>query len=289
MAIPSLKQLLEAGVHFGHQTRRWDPRMKPFIFTERNGIHIVDLQQTMKAIKVIYNSVKDRVESGQTILFVGTKKQAQQAIAQEAERCGMYYINQRWMGGTLTNFQTIKKSINRLLQYEEQKENGDIRLLPKKEQGQIEKYIVKANRSLGGIKKMKTLPGALFVVDPRREDLAVQEARRLKIPVIALADTNCNPEVLDEIIPGNDDAIRAINLITAVISDAVLAGKKEMKEASAPEAYDENEPFAPSEEDLVAYEAFEDFDDDEDSDEPVRRIKKPVRKDEDEESEEETE
>ena len=273
MAIPTLKQLLEAGVHFGHQTRRWDPRMKPFIFTERNGIHIIDLQQTMKSIKVVYNFVKNLVESGKSILFVGTKKQAQAAIAEEARRCGMFYINQRWMGGTLTNFQTIKKSINRLKQYEEQKENGLLKLRARKEQAQIEKTIEKLNKSLGGIKDMKTLPGAVFIVDPRREEIAVKEARRLRIPVIALADTNCNPDLIDQIIPGNDDAIRAINLIAQVIADAVLMGKSEVKESSAPDlVIDETETFAPTDEELDNLSAgFEEVYEEEDEEEVMRR------------------
>lgn len=252
MSIPTLKQLLEAGVHFGHQTRRWDPKMKPYIFTERNGIHIIDLQQTMKSIKVVFNFIKAFGENQKDVLFVGTKKQAQAGIAAEARRCGMHFINQRWMGGTLTNFQTIKKSIQRVMEYEEQKENGLLRLLPKKEQQSIEKQIVKLNKSLGGIKSMKALPGAVFVVDPRREQIAVQEAKKLKIPIVALCDTNCNPETIDYVIPGNDDAIRAINLVTAAIAEAVIMGREEAKaQVSAPEVvFEDDKAFAPTEEEM---------------------------------------
>lgn len=279
MAIPSMKQLLEAGVHFGHQTRRWDPRMKPFIFTARNGIHIIDLQQTMKNIKIVHNLVKTMVEEGKTILFVGTKKQAQQTIADEAVRCEMFFINQRWMGGTLTNFQTIRKSIQRLTRYEEQKADGYLRLLPKKEQSSIEKTCLKLNKSLGGIKKLKSLPGAVFIVDPKREELAVAEARKLGIPVIALADTNCNPNVIDYIIPGNDDAIRAINLITAVIADACILGRSAAKSLgeSAPEfLLEEDETFAPTDEELDAFEDIEEVFEEEETEEVVRLKKKPV-------------
>jgi small subunit ribosomal protein S2 len=278
-----MKQLLEAGVHFGHQTRRWDPRMKPYIFTERNGIHIIDLQQTMKNIKVVHNFVKGLVEAGKTVLFVGTKKQAQQTIADEAARCDMYYINQRWMGGTLTNYQTIKRSIQQLQKFEEQKADGTMALRPRKEQSTIEKKVTSLNKSLGGIKKMKSLPGAVFIVDPKREDLAICEARKLGIPVIALADTNCNPEKIDYVIPGNDDAIRAINLITGVIADAVMTGRNALAAAagaaSAPEfgVEDIDETFAPTEEDLVAFEGIED-DFEEDAEEEVFRKKKVVRR-----------
>ncbi|RMH55260.1 MAG: 30S ribosomal protein S2 [Candidatus Hydrogenedentota bacterium] len=291
MGIPTMKQLLEAGVHFGHQTRRWDPRMKPYIFTERNGIHIIDLQQTMTAIKIVYNFVRNLTEEGKSVLFVGTKRQAQAAIAAQAERCGMFYINQRWMGGTLTNFSTIKKSIQRLKQMEEQKESGDLRLLPKKEQLSIEKQILKLNRSLGGIKEMKALPGAVFIVDPRREAIAIAEARKLKIPVIALADTNCNPEPIDYIIPGNDDAIRAINLITTMVADACLLGKRAAKDAeTAPDISEEEEPFAPTEEELTAFEDYEDEFEEEEEEEVLRKKKIAARKKAiDEEEEEEAE
>ncbi|MBL4889685.1 MAG: 30S ribosomal protein S2 [Candidatus Lindowbacteria bacterium] len=282
MAIPTLKQLLEAGVHFGHQTRRWDPRMKPYIFTERNGIHIIDLQQTMKSIKVVFNFVKDLAADGKGVLFVGTKKQATTAIANEASKCQMYYINQRWMGGTLTNFQTIKKSIHRLLTWEGQRDNGDLKLFPKKEQIYIDKQIVKLNRSLGGIKKMKGLPGAVFIIDPRRETIAIMEARKLNIPVIALADTNCDPTFIDYVIPGNDDAIRAIGLVTQVISDAVDMGRAiaKAKSESAPEViFDEETPFTPSDEDLDAFSTFEESYEEEEEKE-VRSKVAQARKDE---------
>jgi len=261
MAIPTMKQLLEAGVHFGHQTRRWDPRMKPYIFTERNGIHIIDLQQTMKAIKVVHNAVKTMAEAGKTVLFVGTKKQAQETIAEDATRCDMFYVNQRWLGGTLTNFQTIKKSIIKLQQYEKAKEDGHMALYPRKEQARIEKSILNYNRSLGGIKKMKGIPGIGFIVDPKREELAVKEALGLKIPIIALADTNCNPDNIDYVIPGNDDAIRAISLVTGVVADAVILGRASAQQAgSAPELIpeDSEEPFMPTEEELEPFESFED-------------------------------
>ncbi len=283
MAIPTMKQLLEAGVHFGHQTRRWDPRMKPYIFTERNGIHIIDLQQTMKNIKVVHNFVKNLVESGKTVLFVGTKKQAQQTIADDATRCEMYYINQRWAGGTLTNFQTIKKSIQRLQNFEDQREKGDLALLPRKEQIRIDKETASLNKSLGGIKKMKALPGAIFIVDPKREQLAIKEARRLRLPVIALADTNCNPEEIDYVIPGNDDAIRAINLISGVIADAANLGRAAVKDAamgSAPDMVEEvDETFAPTEEELVQVgEIIEDVYDDVEQEEEAARRRMPKKK-----------
>lgn len=282
MAIPTMKQLLEAGVHFGHQTRRWDPRMKPYIFTERNGIHIIDLQQTMKNIKIVHNFVKSMVEAGKTILFVGTKKQAQQTIADDAMRCEMFYINQRWAGGTLTNFQTMKKSILRLQRFEDEKERGNLALLPRKEQSRIEKEVASLTKSLGGIKKMKALPGAVFIIDPKREQLAIAEARRLKIPIIALADTNCNPEEIDYVIPGNDDAIRAINLISGVIADAVNISRAAVKNAasSAPEFLidDVDETFAPTEEELSIGEHIEDAYDDQEQEEAAARLRMVKKK-----------
>lgn len=287
MGIPTMKQLLEAGVHFGHQTRRWDPRMKPYIYTERNGIHIIDLQQTMKAIKLAHNAVKSIVEDGKIVLFVGTKKQAQDTISEEATKCEMFFINQRWLGGTLTNFQTIKRSILRLQQYEKAKEEGHLSLLPKKEQAHIEKMIANYNKSIGGIKKMKILPGIIFIVDPKREELAINEARKLKIPIIALADTNCNPENIDFVIPGNDDAIRAISLIAGVISDAVLAGRSTATAAvsSAPELLleDIEEPFMPTEEELEPFEPYEDEYEPEMDEEEILRKKKPKIREEVEE------
>ncbi|MGI9952009.1 30S ribosomal protein S2 [Moorellaceae bacterium AZ2] len=224
MAIISMKQLLEAGVHFGHQTRRWNPKMAPYIFTERNGIYIIDLQRTVKKIEEAYNFVRDTASNGGKILFVGTKKQAQESIKEEAQRCGMYYVNVRWLGGTLTNFATIRRRIERLKELERMEEDGTLELLPKKEAMTLRKERERLERFLGGIKDMRQLPDALFVVDPRKERIAVAEARRLGIPVVAIVDTNCNPDEIDYVIPGNDDAIRAIKLLTSKIADAVLEG-----------------------------------------------------------------
>lgn len=251
MSVVSMKQLLESGVHFGHQTRRWNPKMKPYIFTERNGIYIVDLQQTVKLIDVAYNFVRDLASQGKTILFVGTKKQAQETIRREAERCGMPFVNQRWLGGMLTNFQTIRKRVDRLEELERMAEDGTFARLPKKEVILLEKEIEKLERFLGGIRNMKRVPDALFVADPRKEDIAVAEANKLGIPVIAIVDTNCDPDVVDFVIPGNDDAIRAVKLLTSVISNAVLEGKQ--GEQFDPGTADEVEDVA-----LVA-EADEDF------------------------------
>jgi small subunit ribosomal protein S2 len=224
MSVISMKQLLEAGVHFGHQTRRWNPKMKEYIFTERNGIYIIDLQKTVKKIEEAYYFVRSVAESNQSILFVGTKKQAQESIESEAKRCDMYYVNQRWLGGMLTNFKTIQGRIARLRQIEQMEENGDFELLPKKEVIQLRAEREKLEKNLGGIKDMKKLPAALFVVDPRKEHIAVSEARTLKIPIVAIIDTNCDPDEVDYPIPGNDDAIRAVKLITAKIADAVIEG-----------------------------------------------------------------
>lgn len=222
MAIVSMKQLLEAGVHFGHQTRRWNPKMAPYIFTERNGIYIIDLQKTVRKIEEAYNFVKDVVASGQTIMFVGTKKQAQEAVREEAERCGMYFVNQRWLGGTLTNFQTIEKRINRLHELQRMEEEGTFEVLPKKEVIILRHEMEKLEKFLGGIQLMKHLPGALFIIDPRKERIAVAEARKLGIPIVAIVDTNCDPDEIDVVIPGNDDAIRAVKLLCATIADAVI-------------------------------------------------------------------
>ncbi len=222
MAIVSMKQLLEAGVHFGHQTRRWNPKMAPYIFTERNGIYIIDLQKTVRKIEEAYNFVKDVVASGQSILFVGTKKQAQEAVQEEAERSGMYFVNQRWLGGTMTNFQTIQKRINRLHELQRMEEEGTFEVLPKKEVIGLRHEMEKLEKFLGGIQHMKRLPGALFVIDPRKEKIAVAEARKLGIPVVAIVDTNCDPDEVDVVIPGNDDAIRAVKLLCATIADAVI-------------------------------------------------------------------
>lgn len=226
MAIISMKQLLEAGVHFGHQTRRWNPKMKKYIFTERNGIYIIDLQKTVKKVEEIYNYVRDLSQSGGNILFVGTKKQAQDSVREETERCGMFYVNQRWLGGTLTNFSTIRKRIERLHELEKMETDGTFDVLPKKEVILLRKEQARLEKFLGGIKKMKKLPDALFIIDPRKERIAVNEARKLGIPIIAIVDTNCDPDEIDYIIPGNDDAIRAVRLLTSKIADAVLEGRQ---------------------------------------------------------------
>ena len=237
MSVISMKQLLEAGVHFGHQTRRWNPKMKEYIFTERNGIYIIDLQKTVKKIEEAYNFIRTLSEDNQTILFVGTKKQAQESIETEARRCEMFYVNQRWLGGMLTNFKTIQGRIARLRQIDQMEVNGDFDLLPKKEVGKLRLEKEKLERNLGGIKDMKKLPGALFVVDPRKEHIAVSEARTLKIPIIAIIDTNCDPDEVTYPIPGNDDAIRAVKLITSRMADAVIEGKQgEQMTDSAPAA-----------------------------------------------------
>ena len=226
MPVISMKQLLEAGVHFGHQTRRWNPKMKEYIFTERNGIYIIDLQKTVKKIDEAYYFVRDLVMDGKSILFVGTKKQAQESIEQEAKRCEMFYVSQRWLGGMLTNFKTIQGRIARLRRIEQMEATGQFDLLPKKEVMQLKLEQMKLEKNLGGIKEMKKLPGALFVVDPRKEHIAIAEARTLKIPIVAIIDTNCDPDEVDYPIPGNDDAIRAVKLITAKMADAVLEGRQ---------------------------------------------------------------
>jgi len=226
MSVISMKQLLEAGVHFGHQTRRWNPKMKEYIFTERNGIYIIDLQKTVKKIEEAYNFVRDLAMDNKSVLFVGTKKQAQESIEAEAKRCDMYYVNQRWLGGMLTNFKTIQGRIARLRKIEQMEATGEFDLLPKKEVFQLKLEEAKLEKNLGGIKEMKKLPGALFIVDPRKEHIAVAEARTLHIPIVAIIDTNCDPDEVDYPIPGNDDAIRAVKLITAKIADAVLEGRQ---------------------------------------------------------------
>lgn len=227
MAVVTMKNLLESGVHFGHQVKRWDPRMKKYIFSERNGIHIIDLQKTTAAIKESYETVRKIVSSGKSILFVGTKKQAQQAIQKEAERCGMFYVNNRWLGGMLTNFSTIKKSLLRLKKIEKMEVDGTFDNLTKKEVSALQKEKSKLEKNLGGIKEMKELPGAIFIIDTHKEQIAVAEARRMKIPIIAVVDTNCNPEGIDYPIPGNDDAIRAISLFTSIIANAVIESDNE--------------------------------------------------------------
>ena len=234
MAIISMKQLLEAGVHFGHQTRRWNPKMARYIFTERNGIYIIDLQKTVRKMEEAYNYVKTLSSEGGTILFVGTKKQAQEAMKDEALRCNMFYVNERWLGGMLTNFQTIQKRIDRLCKLEEMEEQGTFALLPKKEVLQLRHEMERLQKYLAGIKDMKKLPDAIFVVDPRKEHIAIAEAHKLGIPVVGTVDTNCDPDEIDYAIPANDDAIRAVKLLTAKIADAILEGRQgEQFEAEA--------------------------------------------------------
>ncbi len=231
----SMKQLLEAGVHFGHQTRRWNPKMAPYIFTERNGIYIIDLQKTVKKLEEAYFFARDIAAEGKSILFVGTKKQAQEAIKEEAERVGMYYVNARWLGGMLTNFKTMRRRIDRLNQLKKMQEDGTFDLLLKKEVIKLQAEIAKLEKYLGGVKEMNKLPGAMFIVDPRKERNAIAEARKLGIPVIAIVDTNCDPEEVDYVIPGNDDAIRAIKLISQTIANAVVEARsgEQMEEAPA--------------------------------------------------------
>ena len=228
MSVVAMKNLLESGVHFGHQTKRWDPRMKKFIFAERNGIHIIDLQKTIVNVRVAYDMVRDQVKNGKSVLFVGTKKQAQQAIEREAKRCGMFYVNQRWLGGMLTNFKTIKKSIHRLKKIEKMEVDGTFESLTKKEVSKLNKERAKLEKNLGGIKEMKELPGAIFIIDTRNETIAVAEAKRMGIPIVAVVDTNCDPTDIDYPIPGNDDAIRAIALFTEIIANAVIDADNEI-------------------------------------------------------------
>ncbi|HHY39637.1 MAG TPA: 30S ribosomal protein S2 [Syntrophaceticus sp.] len=226
MSVVTMKQLLEAGVHFGHQTRRWNPKMAPYIFTERNGIYIIDLQKTVKKIEEACNFIKEVVGEGKSVLFVGTKKQAQDSVREEAERCGMFYVNVRWLGGMLTNFQTIRQRVERLRELEKMEESGHMELLPKKEVIKLKGEKEKLERFLKGIKDMDELPGVLFIVDTRKEQIAVKEARKLGIPTIGIVDTNCDPDEIDYVIPGNDDAIRAVRLLTSKIADAVLEAKQ---------------------------------------------------------------
>ena len=238
MAAVSMKQLLEAGVHFGHQTRRWNPKMKEYIFTERNGIYIIDLQKTVKKVEEAYLFVRDIAAEGKDVLFVGTKKQAQDSIKEEAERVGMYYVNNRWLGGMLTNFKTIRKRIDRLTQLHKMEEDGTFDLLPKKEVSKLKNEMDKLEKFLGGIKEMKKLPGALFVVDPRKERIAIAEAKKLNIPVVAIVDTNCDPDEVDYVIPGNDDAIRAVKLIAGAMADAIIEGRQGEQGVAAEEEAD---------------------------------------------------
>ena len=240
MSVISMKQLLEAGVHFGHQTRRWNPKMAPYIYTERNGIYIIDLQKSVGMVDEAYQAVADIVAEGGTVLFVGTKKQAQDAIRTEAERCGMFYVNERWLGGMLTNFKTIQSRIQRLKDIERMEEDGTFDVLPKKEVIKLKKEWTKLEKNLGGIKEMKRVPDAIFIVDPKKERICVQEAHTLGIPLIGICDTNCDPEELDYVIPGNDDAIRAVKLIVSKMADAVI----EANQGAAEEYYEEAEEAA---------------------------------------------
>ena len=252
MSVISMKQLLEAGVHFGHQTRRWNPKMAQYIFTERNGIYIIDLQKTVKKLEEAYFFVRDVAAAGDSVLFVGTKKQAQEAVKEEAERCGQFYVNARWLGGMLTNFKTMRRRVDRLNQLKKMEEDGTFNLLPKKEVVKLKLEIEKLEKYLGGVKEMKKLPGALFVIDPRKEKNAIAEARKLGVPIVAIVDTNCDPDEVDYVIPGNDDAIRAIKLISQTMASAVLEGRQgeqlevtdEAVKAEEGEAVDET-PRAP--------------------------------------------
>ena len=239
MAVIAMKQLLEAGVHFGHQTRRWNPKMAPYIYTERNGIYIIDLQKSVGMVDDAYNAISDIIADGGTILFVGTKKQAQDAIKTEAERCGMFYVNERWLGGMLTNFKTIQSRVRRLKELEKMEEDGTFDVLPKKEVIALKKEWAKLERNLGGIKEMKKVPDIIFVVDPKKERICVQEAHTLNIPLVGIADTNCDPEELDYVIPGNDDAIRAVKLIVSKMADAVIEANQGFATGEA--AYDEED------------------------------------------------
>ena len=236
MAIVSMKQLLEAGVHFGHQTRRWNPKMAPYIFTERNGIYIIDLQKTVKKVEECYNFLRELAAQGGKVLFVGTKKQAQSAVKEEAERVGQYYVNARWLGGMLTNFKTMRTRIDRLAQLKKMQEDGTFDMLPKKEVMKLLGEMEKLEKYLGGVKEMKKLPGALFVVDPRKEHNAIAEARKLHIPIVAIVDTNCDPDEVDYLMPANDDAIRAVRLLTSKMADAILEGKASAVDEEAAEA-----------------------------------------------------
>jgi len=252
MAVVAMKQLLEAGVHFGHQTRRWDPKMAEYIFQARNGIHIIDLQKTSKKLDEAYEFLKGQVEEGKTVLFVGTKKQAQECVKEAAIKSGMYYVDQRWLGGMLTNFETIRARVQRLKDLEAMQEDGTFEVLPKKEVILLKKEMEKLERNLGGIKDMEEIPGVIFLVDPKKEHIAVLEAKKLNIPVIGLVDTNCNPEEVDYAIPGNDDAIRAVKLITDVMANAIIEGNQGESFEAEEQVAEEAEEEATSMEEVVA-------------------------------------
>ena len=277
MAVVAMKQLLEAGVHFGHQTRRWDPKMAEYIYQARNGIHIIDLQKTSKKIDEAYAFIKERVEEGETVLFVGTKKQAQECMKEAAISCGMYYVDQRWLGGMLTNFETIKKRVERLKKLETMQEDGTFEVLPKKEVIGLRKEMEKLERNLGGIKEMESLPGVIFIVDPKKERTAILEAKKLRIPVVGLVDTNCSPEDIDYPIPGNDDAIRSVKLIATVMANAVIEGKQgEVLSLDEQMAETEETPSEPKKEEKKKKE-----------DKKVEEVKEEPKKEEKAESEEE--
>jgi small subunit ribosomal protein S2 len=254
MAATSMKQLLEAGVHFGHQTRRWNPKMREYIFAERNGIHIIDLAQTVQRLDEALDFLRETIRRGESILFVGTKKQAQESIALEAERCGQHYVNNRWLGGMLTNFTTIKRRIQRLEALEARRDSGEFERLTKKEASKLNEEITRLNSALGGIRRMRRLPGALFVVDPHRESIAVAEARRLEIPIVAMTDTNCDPDLIDWVIPANDDAIRSVKLISAKVADAILEAQNE-RQARLDQEFEEAEALPPVDEGILSEEA----------------------------------
>ena len=254
MAATTMKQLLEAGVHFGHQTRRWNPKMREYIFAERNGIHIIDLAQTVRRLDDALDFIRETVRRGESILLVGTKKQAQESIALEAERSGQHYVNNRWLGGMLTNFTTIKRRIQRLEALEARRDSGEFERLTKKEASKLNEEITRLNAALGGIRRMRRLPGALFVVDPHRESIAVSEARRLEIPIVAMTDTNCDPDLIDWVIPANDDAIRSVKLISTKVADAVLEALNE-RQARLDQEFEEAEALPPVDETVLAEEA----------------------------------
>jgi small subunit ribosomal protein S2 len=277
MPVVTMKELLEAGVHFGHQTKRWNPKMKPYIFGARNGIYILDLQQTVKLLDVAYEFIRDTVAKGEKILFVGTKRQAQEGIYEEATRCGMLYVNHRWLGGTLTNFPTIQKSIDKLKELERLEENEAFQRLPKKEVLRLQKKGGKLSKYLGGIKDMNRFPGALFIIDPKRERIAVSEARKLGVPTVAIVDTNCDPDEIDYVIPGNDDAIRAIRLFAARIADAAIEGKRLREEELQGET--EEEPLtetAPADEGVEVEAKSEEHEDAEKHSEKEDNVEKAV-------------
>ena len=288
MAVVAMKQLLEAGVHFGHQTRRWDPKMAEYIFQARNGIHIIDLQKTSKKLDEAYAFLKEQAEEGKTVLFVGTKKQAQECVKEAAEKCGMYYVNERWLGGTLTNFTTIRKRIGRLVELETMQEDGTFDVLPKKEVILLKKEMEKLQKNLGGIKEMEELPGVMFIVDPKKERIGILEARKLGIPVIGLVDTNCNPEDVDYAIPGNDDAIRAVKLIADCMASAVIEGRQGESMETVEEAM-ESEEIVEEPVDMEEVIAEEESVEEVNQEDKPKKVAKKAKKEETTEATDETE